>query len=276
MSAGRIELEALAITLGEGAHAFTAVRDVSAVIAAGEFVCILGPSGCGKSTLLAALAGHVGAHAGRATLDGKPIDGPHPERGMVFQQHTLLPWRKTLDNVAFGLKMRGVGKRERHRRAQALLDRVGLGAFADRYPAQLSGGMQQRAEIARAMLNEPRVLLMDEPFGALDAQTRALMQSLLLDVWSERRPTVVFVTHDIDEALFLADRILVMSHSPGTMLEELRVPFARPRERDLVTEPAFVALKRRCLALLRHPHAGAPVTSSDAPARIDISHSVFS
>ncbi|SAL70822.1 sulfonate ABC transporter ATP-binding lipoprotein [Caballeronia arvi] len=276
MSAGRIDLEALGIALGEGAHAFTAVRDVNAVIEPGEFVCVLGPSGCGKSTLLAALAGHVAANAGRAMLDGKPIGAPHPERGMVFQQHTLLPWRKTLDNVAFGLKMRGVSKRERHRRAQALLDRVGLGAFADRYPEQLSGGMQQRAEIARAMLNEPRVLLMDEPFGALDAQTRAMMQALLLDVWSEHRPTVVFVTHDIDEALFLADRILVMSQSPGTVLEELRVPFARPRERDLVTEPAFVALKRRCLALLRHPQAGASVTSSDAPARIDITRSVYS
>jgi len=248
MSAGRIQLEALGIALGDGASAFTAVRDVNAVIEPGEFVCILGPSGCGKSTLLAALAGHVAPNAGRATLDGKLIEGPHPERGMVFQQHTLLPWRKTLDNVA----------------------------FAERYPAQLSGGMQQRAEIARAILNEPRVLLMDEPFGALDAQTRASMQALLLDVWSERRPTVVFVTHDIDEALFLADRVLVMSHSPGTVLEELRVPFARPRERELVTEAGFVALKRRCLALLRYPLASPMAASNDAPARIDISHSVLS
>ena len=276
MSAGRIQLEALGIALGDGASAFTAVRDVNAVIEPGEFVCILGPSGCGKSTLLAALAGHVAPNAGRATLDGKLIEGPHPERGMVFQQHTLLPWRKTLDNVAFGLKMRGVKKRERHLRARALLDRVGLGAFAERYPAQLSGGMQQRAEIARAMLNEPRVLLMDEPFGALDAQTRASMQALLLDVWSERRPTVMFVTHDIDEALFLADRVLVMSHSPGTVLEELRVPFARPRERELVTEAGFVALKRRCLALLRYPLASPMAASNDAAARIDISHSVLS
>ncbi|SAK61587.1 ABC transporter ATP-binding protein [Caballeronia ptereochthonis] len=278
VGAGRIDLEALTITLGDGPRAFTAVRDVNAVIEPGEFVCILGPSGCGKSTLLAALAGHVAAIAGRALLDGRPIDGPHPERGMVFQQHTLLPWRKTLDNVAFGLKMRGVGKRERQRAAQALLERVGLGAFAHSYPAQLSGGMQQRAEIARAMLNEPRVLLMDEPFGALDAQTRAMMQSLLLAVWSERRPTVVFVTHDIDEALFLADRILVMSQSPGTVFEELRVPFARPRERgetrDLVTEPAFVALKRRCLALLRHQPAATPATSKTATAGNDIPHSV--
>jgi NitT/TauT family transport system ATP-binding protein len=192
-AAGRVRLEQLAVTLGEGARAFTAVHHVDAVLDAGEFVCMLGPSGCGKSTLLAALAGHVAPSEGRATLDGELIGGPHPTRGMVFQQHTLLPWRKTLDNVAFGLKMRGVGWRERHAKARALLERVGLGAFADRYPSQLSGGMQQRAEIARAMLNTPRILPMDEPFGALDAQTRAMMQSLLLDVWSKHQPTVIFV-----------------------------------------------------------------------------------
>ncbi|BAO91458.1 ABC transporter ATP-binding protein [Caballeronia cordobensis] len=275
---GRVKLDHVAVTLGDGEHAFTAVRDVSTTIEAGEFVCILGPSGCGKSTLLAALAGHVATSAGRATLDGASIDGPHPERGMVFQQHTLLPWRRTLDNVAFGLKMQGVSKRERHGQARALLERVGLGAFADRYPAQLSGGMQQRAEIARAMLNAPRILLMDEPFGALDAQTRAMMQALLLDVWSERKPTVIFVTHDIDEALFLADRILVMSASPGTVLEELRVPFARPRERgdtrDLVTEPEFIALKRRCLALLRHQPIATPAAGDHAPASVRFNRSI--
>jgi NitT/TauT family transport system ATP-binding protein len=277
-AAGRVRLEQLAVKLGEGAHAFTAVHHVDAAIEAGEFVCILGPSGCGKSTLLATLAGHVVPSAGRATLDGVSIVGPHPERGMVFQHHTLLPWRKTLDNVAFGLKMRGVGRRERHAKARALLERVGLAAFADRYPSQLSGGMQQRAEIARAMLNTPRILLMDEPFGALDAQTRAMMQSLLLDVWSEHKPTVVFVTHDIDEALFLADRILVMSASPGTILEELHVPFARPRIRcethDLVTESEFVALKRRCLALLRHQAPATPALHEDDPARESFTHSV--
>jgi NitT/TauT family transport system ATP-binding protein len=276
--AGHVEIENLAVTLGDDARAFNAVRDINAVIKAGEFVCILGPSGCGKSTLLATLAGHVTPSAGRAMLDRASIDGPHPERGMVFQQHTLLPWRKTLDNVAFGLKMRGIGKRERHAKARALLERVGLGAFADRYPVQLSGGMQQRAEIARAMLNEPRVLLMDEPFGALDAQTRAMMQSLLLDVWSEHKPTVIFVTHDIDEALFLADRIFVMSASPGTILEELRVPFARPRVRgethDLVTEPEFVALKRRCLALLRHQTIATPAVREDDAAGVRFTNSV--
>ncbi|QYY33759.1 ABC transporter ATP-binding protein (plasmid) [Cupriavidus pinatubonensis] len=253
---GAVTLESLSIALGSGTQRFTAVRDVNVSIAPGEFVCILGPSGCGKSTLLGVLAGHIVPVEGRATLDGTRIDGPDPARGIVFQQHTLFPWRKTLDNVGFGLKMQGIGKEERRRRGRELLERVGLAAFADRYPSQLSGGMQQRAEIARAMITGPRVLLMDEPFGALDAQTRAMMQALLLDVWSEYRPTVVFVTHDIDEALFLADRILVMSPGPGTIIEDLRVPFARPRERAesraLVTEPEFIAIKRHLLALLRH------------------------
>lgn len=270
--AGRVELRDVRIALGSGERAHVAVERFTLAVEAGEFVCVLGPSGCGKSTLLGVLAGHLAPTAGTATLDGRAIDGPHPERGMVFQQHTLLPWRKTLDNVAFGLKMRGVGRAERHARARMLLERVGLAGFADRYPAQLSGGMQQRVEIARAMLNEPRVLLMDEPFGALDAQTRAMMQALLLDVWSERRPTVVFVTHDIDEALFLADRIVVMSPGPGTVLDQFVVPFARPRVRgeadDLVTHPDFIALKRRCLALLRHRETAPPAVASPDAALV--------
>ena len=261
-SAGRVDLQSLTIALGRGAHRFTAVREFSTVIEPGEFVCILGPSGCGKSTLLGVLAGHIVPAAGHALLDGHRIDGPNPDRGIVFQHHTLFPWRKTVDNVAFGLKMRGVRKAERQRLGHAFLERVGLAAFADRYPSQLSGGMQQRAEIARAMINGPRILLMDEPFGALDAQTRAMMQALLLDVWSEQRPTVVFVTHDIDEALFLADRILVMSPGPGTLIEDLRVPFTRPRVRgeqqDLTTQPDFIEIKRHLLALLRHQEPALP------------------
>lgn len=259
---GHVIIENLRITLGDEQRRFVAVQDVSIDIAPGEFVCLLGPSGCGKSTLLGVLAGHIVPSHGRALLDGTSIDGPRPERGMVFQHHTLFPWRKTLENVAFGLKMQGVGKPARHRLAAEWLDRVGLGGFAGRYPSQLSGGMQQRAEIARAMITGPRILLMDEPFGALDAQTRAMMQALLLDVWSEQRPTVVFVTHDIDEALFLGDRVLVMSPGPGTIIEDLRVPFARPRLRDdaqdLVTHPDFVALKRHLLARLRHQQSPLP------------------
>ncbi|HWV11627.1 MAG TPA: ABC transporter ATP-binding protein [Pseudomonas sp.] len=249
---GRIDSEKLVIRLGQGAQAFDAVQALDFSIEPGEFVCILGPSGCGKSTLLGALAGHLRPSSGSLRVDGQAIAGPAPERGMVFQHHTLLPWRSVLDNVAFGLKMQGIGKAERRQQANEFLRLVGLQDFAARWPNQLSGGMQQRAEIARVLINRPRLLLMDEPFGALDAQTRSRMQELLLDIWTRIRTTVVFVTHDIDEALFLADRILVMSPRPGRFIEDLRLDFARPRHASLLTSPEFVRLKRHCLDLLRH------------------------
>jgi NitT/TauT family transport system ATP-binding protein len=256
VSAGRIEIEHLSVALGNGAQAFEAVQDISFSVAPGEFVCLLGPSGCGKSTLLGALAGHIAATRGRFAVDGKPVVGPGPDRGIVFQHHTLFPWKRVVDNVAFGPKMRGVSVAERRAQAREMLELVGLQSFADHYPAQLSGGMQQRVEIARVLINHPRLLLMDEPFGALDAQTRRMMQELLLDIWTRVRTTVVFITHDIDEALFLGDRILVMSPRPGRIIETIRVPFARPRHADLVVEAGFVRLKHRCLDLLRigaHP-----------------------
>ncbi len=249
---GRIEARGLSIRLGHGRDTFEAVQALDFAIAPGEFVCILGPSGCGKSTLLGALAGHLTPAGGQLLVDGQAVDGPSPQRGMVFQHHTLLPWLRVLDNVAFGLKMQGLGKPERQHQAAEMLQLVGLGDFAQRWPSQLSGGMQQRAEIARVLINRPRLLLMDEPFGALDAQTRARMQELLLDIWARIRTTVVFVTHDIDEALFLADRLLVMSSRPGRFIEDLRLDFARPRRASLLTSPAFTHLKRHCLALLRH------------------------
>ncbi|OON59933.1 sulfonate ABC transporter ATP-binding protein [Massilia sp. KIM] len=251
---GGIEIDGLSIRLGEGRQAFDAVQDVSLSIAPSEFVCVLGPSGCGKSTLLGALAGHWQASRGAIRVDGEAVAGPHPDRGLVFQQHTLFPWKRVLDNVAFGLKMQGVGRRERQARARELLQLVGLEGFEDRYPIQLSGGMQQRVEIARVLINQPRVMLMDEPFGALDAQTRLKMQELLLEVWARVRTTVVFITHDIDEALFLADRILVMSPRPGRIIDEIRLDFARPRDPSLMTSPHFTQLKRHCLSLL-HPQA---------------------
>jgi len=253
-AAGGIEIEHLTIRLGEGASAFDAVQDVSLSIRPGEFVCVLGPSGCGKSTLLGGLAGHWQPGSGSIRVDGETVAGPHPDRGLVFQHHTLFPWKRVLDNVAFGLKMKGVGRQERTARAREMLELVGLQGFESRYPVQLSGGMQQRVEIARVLINQPRVMLMDEPFGALDAQTRLRMQELLLDVWRRVGTTIVFITHDIDEALFLADRIVVMSPRPGRIVEELPIDFARPRQADLVTSPQFTQLKRHCLALL-HPHA---------------------
>ncbi len=255
---GSIEIEHLHIDLGTGGKRFEALQDVSFTVAAGEFVCLLGPSGCGKSTLLGALAGHLQASRGGIRVDGRPVAGPHPERALVFQQHTLFPWQRVVDNVAFGLKMKGVPRDERRRRARELLALVGLEGFDRHYPAQLSGGMQQRVEIARVLINNPRVMLMDEPFGALDAQTRLMMQEHLLDVWSRVRTTIVFITHDIDEALFLADRILVMSPHPGRIVEEIRLDFERPRDARLVTSARFTALKRHCLDLL-HPDGRHPV-----------------
>jgi NitT/TauT family transport system ATP-binding protein len=193
------------------------------------------------------------------TVDGETIVGPRPDRGIVFQQHTLFPWKKVRDNVAFGPKMRGVGKLERRLEADRLLGLVGLRGFEHFYPSQLSGGMQQRVEIARVLINQPRILLMDEPFGALDAQTRALMHEVLLDIWTKIPTTILFVTHDIDEALFLADRIIMMSARPGRIIEDIRMPFGRPRHPELVTEAEFSRLKRHFLKLLRTPTETMPL-----------------
>jgi len=256
---GRIDIDHVHMEVGDGAGRFEALHDVSLKIGPGEFVCLLGPSGCGKSTLLGALAGHLAPARGTVGVDGDVVDGPHPDRGLVFQQHTLFPWQRVIDNVAFGLKMKGVARAQRHAQAHELLASVGLAGFESLYPSQLSGGMQQRVEIARVLINRPRVLLMDEPFGALDALTRARMQQLLLEIWSRIRTTVVFVTHDIDEALFLADRILVMSARPGRIIEDRPLDFARPRDAELVTSPEFTALKRHCLQLLHRGEADSPL-----------------
>ncbi|HCY64280.1 MAG TPA: sulfonate ABC transporter ATP-binding protein [Oxalobacteraceae bacterium] len=253
---GRIDIDSLRIRLGTGSQAFDTLQDVSISAAPGEFICILGPSGCGKSTLLGALAGHLRPSQGTIRVDGQPVSGPHPERGLVFQHHTLFPWKKVVENVAFGLKMKGIPRRQRLQQARELLKLVGLEGFENVYPAQLSGGMQQRVEIARVLINHPRVMLMDEPFAALDAQTRLKMQELLLEVWARVRTTIIFITHDIDEALFLADRILVMSPRPGRIIDEIPLEFARPRNADLLTSSQFTQLKRHCMALL-HPEAKA-------------------
>ncbi|MGX5851456.1 ABC transporter ATP-binding protein [Mesorhizobium sp. PL10] len=248
---GRIAAERVSIRLGRGSAAFEAVSDVSFEVTPGEFVCLLGPSGCGKSTLLGALAGHILPLSGRLSVDGVPVRGPHPDRGIVFQHHTLFPWKNARDNVAFGPKMRGVGRAERRREADRILNLVGLDGFADHYPGQLSGGMQQRVEMARVLINRPRLLLMDEPFGALDALTRLRMQELLLEVWEQFRTTIVFVTHDIDEAILLSDRIIVMQAQPGRIQEEINVDFERPRTAEMIASIQFLRLKQHCLKLLR-------------------------
>jgi NitT/TauT family transport system ATP-binding protein len=255
---GRVTVDRVRIELGIGTSRFEALHDVSIAVEAGEFVCLLGPSGCGKSTLLGALAGHLRAAQGTLALDGLPIQGPDPQRGLVFQQHTLFPWKTALANVAYGLKMKGIDRLTRENEARRMIELVGLTGFENRYPRELSGGMQQRIEIARVLINRPRVLLMDEPFGALDALTRARMQELLLSLWTHMRTTVLFVTHDIDEALFLGDRVLILSRGPGRIIEELSVRCDRPRHAGQLADPRFVALKRRCLELLRDSGGAVP------------------
>lgn len=249
--AGVIDLDSIGITFGDGAGAFCAVERFSASIAEGEFVCILGPSGCGKSTVLNAIAGFERISDGSLLVDGRAIDGPGPERGMVFQQPTLFPWKSVRANVAHGPRMQGNSKAQAFAIADELLALVGLSGFADRRPATLSGGMQQRVGIARALAPSPNVLLMDEPFGALDAQTRLVMQENLLRIWAYKKPTIVFVTHDIDEAVFLADRIFIMSASPGRIIDEVSVDLARPRDPQLSLSAEFIALKQRCFEPIR-------------------------
>lgn len=207
------------------------LRDISMSVDEGEFVCFIGPSGCGKTTLLRIIAGLEFPSSGSVLLDGAPIRGPGPERGMVFQEYSLFPWRTVLDNVAFGPEIRGVPKEERYRLAREYLKMVGLERFESRYPHELSGGMKQRVAIARALVNNPKALLMDEPFGALDAQTRNVMQSELLRIWEQERKTIIFVTHSVDEAIYLGDRIIVFSARPGRVKEIIEIDLPRPRKR---------------------------------------------
>lgn len=225
-----------------------ALQDINLNIEENEFVCFIGPSGCGKTTLLRIIAGLEEASTGTILLDGKFIKGPGPERGMVFQEYSLFPWRKVIDNVVFSLEMKGVPSEQRLAQGRQYLKMVGLERFEARYPHELSGGMKQRVAIARALVNHPRALLMDEPFGALDAQTRNIMQSELLRIWQEEQETVVFVTHSVDEAIYLADRIVIMSARPGRIKDIIEIPLTRPRNR---TSPEVNLIRDRILSDLR-------------------------
>ncbi|WP_182083898.1 ABC transporter ATP-binding protein [Aureimonas sp. ME7] len=224
---------------------------VDLAIRKGEFITLVGPSGSGKSVLLDVIAGLTEASSGVARIDGKPVTRPHAGTAYVFQQYALFPWRTALENIEYAMEVRGVGKRERRERARELLDLFGLGGFEDRYPAQLSGGMQQRVAIARALANDPEVLLMDEPFAALDAQTRDILQSELLRIWETIKTTVVFVTHSIDEAIFLADRIVVMTARPARVKEIIDIDLPRPRDIDLRNGDDFNRYRARVWEALR-------------------------
>ena len=248
---GAINVSDVSVIFGQGDDEHRAVDNTDLFISAGEFVCILGPSGCGKSTLLNAIAGYVKPTTGMVSVDGVLVEKPGPDRGMVFQQYSLLPWKTVFENIAFGPRMAGIGKSEASSIANTFMSMVGLTKFRHRYPAELSGGMQQRVGIARALANYPSVLLMDEPFGALDAQTRLTMQENLLDIWKESGTTVVFVTHDVDEAVFLGDRVLVMSAAPGRIVEDLSIDLPRPRNIDMVTETDYIKARKHCLDIIR-------------------------
>ncbi|HPU20026.1 MAG TPA: ABC transporter ATP-binding protein [Alicycliphilus sp.] len=216
-----------------------------------DFVTILGPSGCGKSTMLRIVAGLDHPTSGRVLLDGRPVEGPGADRGMVFQSYTLFPWLTIEQNIRFGLRERGMPESQQKERAQYFIAKVGLRGFEQHFPKQLSGGMQQRTAIARALANDPKILLMDEPFGALDNQTRVLMQELLLGIWEAERKTVMFVTHDIDEAIFMANRVAVFSARPGRIKSEIAVNLPHPRHYTIKTSPEFMDLKARLTEEIR-------------------------
>ncbi|MEA1984482.1 MAG: ABC transporter ATP-binding protein [Euryarchaeota archaeon] len=229
---GRLLLEGISqVFEKDGGQSTQALDNVSLDIKAQEFVCIIGTSGCGKTTLLRIIAGLDTPDSGKITLDNERITVPDPRRGMVFQEYSLFPWRTVMRNITFGLEMQGIGKKEAIEAADKYLKLVGLEQFKSSYPYELSGGMRQRVAIARALANEPKVLLMDEPFGALDAQTRNLLQQELLQIWDKKGVTILFVTHSVDEAVYLADRIVVMSARPGKIKEIINVGLPRPRDR---------------------------------------------
>lgn len=228
----------------------TALDTLNLKIPDRQFAVIVGPSGCGKSSLLDVIAGLTEPTRGQCRLDGNIIGKPGPDRGMVPQSYSLFPWLTVQKNVEFGLSLNGVSARDRTERASHYVNVVGLGGFKNAYPSQLSGGMKQRVAIARSLAVNPEVLLMDEPFGALDSQTRAVMQELLLDVWQKEKKTVLFVTHDIDEALFLGDVVYVMSARPGRVIDTIDVELDRPRDYRVVTSEHFIELKRRIMSSL--------------------------
>ena len=248
---GLIEVQDFCLRYETMEGAVEAVSDTSLTVRPGEFVSIVGPSGCGKSTLLNALAGFLTPSGGSVTVDGESISGPSADRGMIFQQYSLFPWKTVRQNVEFGLKMSGVSRGERERRARTLLGLAGLTPFENHYPDRLSGGMKQRVGIVRALATGPRILLLDEPFGALDAQTRLIMQQILTNMWQQLKISVLFVTHDIDEAVFLSDRIYVMTARPGSIKAEIVVPLPRPREPAMTLSSEFLGLRRGLMSLIR-------------------------
>lgn len=247
---GRIEVSHFDLSYDSVDGPVEAVTDAGIVVELGEFVSIIGPSGCGKSTLLNAVAGFLKPTRGAVMVDDEPVNGPSADRGMVFQQYSLFPWKTVRENVEFGLKIKGMDRSRRESAARTLLGLAGLLAFENQYPDRLSGGMKQRVGIVRALATGPKVLLLDEPFGALDAQTRIIMQQILTNMWQRLKISVLFVTHDIDEAIFLSDRVYCMTARPGTIKAEITIPLPRPRQQSMMMSSEFLALRRGLMSLI--------------------------
>ena len=251
MDRGNLSVRAVSLTYGSGVKQVLALNEISFDVRANDFTAVVGPSGCGKSSLLYLAAGLTETTRGEIHASGHLVDGPGADRGMVFQSYTLFPWLTVRNNVEYGLRHKGMLASKRLNIVGHYLNEIGLTAFADHYPKQLSGGMMQRVAIARALANDPDILLMDEPFGALDSQTRHTMQKLLLRVWEHSHKTVVFVTHDIDEAILLGDRVIVMTARPGRIKADIAVKIALLRNPEIAMEPEFIRLKRQIMEELR-------------------------
>jgi NitT/TauT family transport system ATP-binding protein len=245
----KLECRHISKIFGAGVKATRALEDISFETHEGEFLSVLGPSGCGKSTLLKIIAGLLEPTAGEVIYSGKNTG--EPLNSMVFQEHGVFPWMNVIDNVAFGLEMRGVPRKERYERSLDFLKRVGLAQYATRNPHELSVGMRQRIAIARAFVNDPAILLMDEPFGSLDAQTRLILQDELLKIWNDHKKTVIFVTHDIDEAILLGDRVLVMTSVPGRIRDVIPVEIQRPRDLEIESTKEFLAMRMKIWNIIR-------------------------
>jgi len=264
-SAKTIRAKGLSVTYVGAGRIVPAVSGLNFEIKEGELACFLGTTGCGKSTILNVIGGFIQPTKGDIFVGADPIRGPSSERGCVFQQSSLFSWKTVRGNVEFGLKMKGMNRGKRGEIADQYIRLVGLAGFEKNYPNELSGGMQQRVELARALANEPSIILMDEPFGSLDAQTRSMMQELLLSIWQRFGKTIVFVTHDVDEAIFLADRIFVLTARPATLKQEVAVSLPRPRTYEITTSEKYIEIKRRVLTLIREETLkvlGAPETAT--------------
>jgi NitT/TauT family transport system ATP-binding protein len=248
---GAVGVRNLSVTYAHREHVSNVLNSINFKIEPGDFVSLLGPSGCGKTTILNTIAGFIKPVEGYVAVDDQQVIGPGADRGVVFQQYSLLPWKTTFQNVELGLKIKGTPKVERRSIVNDYLDRVGLYAYRNMYPHQLSGGMQQRASIVRALVNSPSVLLMDEPFAALDAQTRQMMQELLIKIWSDLHPTIIFVTHDIDEAIFLSNRVLVMGIRPGRIKADIPINLSGPRGPESRLTNHFTSLKLQIFEIIR-------------------------